>query len=258
MDSVTAPRTGRRALVPRPEAAQGRDDPDPQRRRARPDAVHRPHDRSRQHLALEARAACLRAGRARRRRLRHAELRADQGPAADDRQAARARPAARPARRAGATARACCAGRSCCGANGAGDDPPGRAPEHLPAGHHHAERPARASATRSTSTAQDQGGRRLGGGHRGPRHGHRHAVRQGLDRPRRHARGRQRDGTFRLLFREGLGHRARSTCRSRSRAARSTSTAPPASPAAPAPTAASRAARSRPTTTTRSTGRTAS
>ena len=74
---------GTRALLPRPAAAQGRHDPDPHRRRAGADALHRPRRRARQHLALAARAGGLRARRTRRRRLRHAGLLADLRPAAD-------------------------------------------------------------------------------------------------------------------------------------------------------------------------------
>ena len=56
MDSATAV-TGRRRAFHGLRTDEGRDDPDPHRRRPGPDAVHRPHDRAHQHLALEARAA---------------------------------------------------------------------------------------------------------------------------------------------------------------------------------------------------------
>ena len=106
---------------------------DPHRRRPRPDALHRPHDRAPQHAgAGGAGRTRLRARRARRRRLRDAELRADQRPDADARQAPHARPPpdlppgwryrTRRLRRAARPDR-----------DGPRDDHPGRAAEHLPA-----------------------------------------------------------------------------------------------------------------------------
>ena len=230
------------------------------RRRPRPDPVHRPRRQAPQHLALEPRPRGLRAGGARRRRLRDAGLRADRRPEAADRQAALARAAGSTCRPAGATACAACARELAVEADqGQRHDRPGRAPEHLPAVQEHAPAGAAQAPRReprgpdaawsppdTPGTIQDEGtvtgtpfGARLG-----------------------QARGRRS---------RTLASPAPSGCSSR----RDRSSAPPTLPftiagerdrlprhralhrRAPAPTAASRAAISRPTTPTRSTARTA-
>ena len=245
MDSVTAT-PGPRALLPRPAAAQGRDDPDPHRRRPGPDALHRPR-----------RSSATTPGAGSRGRLVY-ELVAPGGDVYVMQAYAqildpnltigklrtlgrrldlpagwryRARRLAHGARRR---------------RERHGHDRPGRAAEHLPAGQAHARAPAGASATRSASTArrrwstattpgtiEDHGtvtGTPFGRGH---------------GRARRHARRRAGHRHLPHAVRARARSPARSTCRSRSRAARSTSAAPRASPPARAPTAASRAARSR-------------
>ena len=111
---------------------------DPQRGRPGPDALHGPHDRAPQHLALEEGAHGLRAGRPRRRHLRDAELRADQGPDADDRRAAQARPRLAAARTGWRYRSRKLGSDLVLTANGKATVLQDDAPEHLPARHHDA------------------------------------------------------------------------------------------------------------------------
>ena len=230
MDSVTRP-AGPRALASTAmRLRKVATIPIRTRRRPGPDAVHRPHDRARQHLALEARAARLRAGRARRRRLRDAELLADRGPEADA-SASCARSAAgstcptgwryrvRRLRRELVARRQ---GRQ-------GHDHPGRAAEHLPAREDHAAGRARARATRVSIAGTTQDGHAPTTPGTIEDHGTVTGTpfgRGSVD-ARRHARRTAAStGTFRLLFPRGSVHRHRRRCRSRSAATRSTSAAP--------------------------------
>ena len=250
---------GPRALLPRPAAAQGRDDPDPHRGRAGPDAVHRPRRQARQHLALAARAPRLRAGRPRRRRLRHAGLRADPRPEPDARASCARSAAGSTCRPAGATARASCATTSTSAPRA------GKATivqdelqnTYQLASAARAGRPAQAPPRQHRRQDED-GHRDHARDDRGSRHRQRDAVRARVGRDRRScSRTGAATGTFRMLFPRGSvtgtvdmpftiegGEIDFRGTGSPHRAAR-------------APTAASRAARWRLTTTTPSTGRTA-
>ena len=253
---------GPRALLPRRADAEGRDDPDPQRRRPRPDA-----------RTPTASSSAATPGAGTRGRVVY-ELVAPGGdvyvmqaysqivrPEAADRQAAHARRAGSTCRPAGATACAACA-------------------------HELAVTPIRAATPRSsrtssrTPTSCARATRRAGPRKRRAREHRGHDDTNGPGGHARHDRGRRapsrarrsaparsswsarsRTGAsparFRLLLQARLDLRHRRRCRSRSPGTRSTSAAPRASPPAPAPTAGISSGALQAHDTTRSTARTA-